>query len=160
MWNATFESKVEPKSNLRLFQSQIRRKSHLIYVYKQSDLIDSNVALHMHLTLALSSAHVKFDVWTGPKSKHFDITISLICATQITDLKINVYADKFTPGHWNIDPFLLLILKNLEADNKTQYLLQNPYIYAWRIYTGLLSTVFKCSSAGWLAPVTLHINVL
>ena len=46
----------------------------------------------MHLTLSLSSAHVKFRVWNGPKSKHFDITISLICAPQITDLKINVYA--------------------------------------------------------------------
>ena len=30
MWNATFESKVEPKSNLRLFQSQIGQTSHLI----------------------------------------------------------------------------------------------------------------------------------
>ena len=84
----------------------------------------------MHVTLALSSAHVKFVVWTGPKSKHFDITISLICAPQITYLKINVYANKFTPGHWNIDPFRLLILKNLKADNKTQYLLQNPYMHS------------------------------
>ena len=28
--------------------------------FKQSNLIDSNVALHMHLTLELSSAHVNF----------------------------------------------------------------------------------------------------
>ena len=45
----------------------------------KSNLIDSNLALHMHLTLTLSSAHVKFDVWTGPKTqaskvlKHFTI---------------------------------------------------------------------------------------
>ena len=81
----------------------------------------------MHLTLSLSSAQVKFDVWTWPKSKHFDITISLICAPQITDLKINLYANEI---HQASETYKrLLILKNLEADNKTQYVLQNPYMH-------------------------------
>ena len=126
MWNATFESKVEPKSNLRLFQSQIRRKSHLIYVYKQSDLIDSNVALHMHLTLALSSAHVKFDVWTGPKSKHFDIAMGAIHSTKIpTGPCMQMRYTTLTPGLWNIDPFRFLTLK-FGGWQQTQHLLQNP----------------------------------
>ena len=68
MWNATFhfESNVETMSNLWLFQSQIRRK--LYFYSKLSNLIDSNVAFHMHLILEFNSAHVKCDVWTGPKS--------------------------------------------------------------------------------------------
>ena len=99
----------------------------------------------MHLTLALSSAHVKFVVWTGPKSKHFDITISLICAPQITDLKINVYANEI-PGLSNIDPFRLLILKNLEADNKTQYVLQNPYMHdVFILLVAYCIQVLKCT---------------
>ena len=81
----------------------------------------------MHLTLALTSAHVKFDVWTGPKSKHFDIfTISLICTPQITDLKINVYANEFTPGLWNIDPFRF-DSEEFRGWQQTQY--------EWRMYT-------------------------
>ena len=50
-----------------------------------------------------------------------------------------------TPGPWNIDPFRLLILKNLEADNKTQYLLQNPYMHS--VFTLLVVyciQVLKC----------------
>ena len=58
MWNATSES------NIRLFQSQIRLKVE--FNSKLSNLIDSNVAFHMQLTLELYSAHVKCDVWTGP----------------------------------------------------------------------------------------------
>ena len=64
MWNATSESNVELKSNIRLFQSQIRRKSN--FFSKLSNLIDSNVAFHMQLILEFYSAHVKCDVWTGP----------------------------------------------------------------------------------------------
>ena len=40
------------------------------------NLIDSNVALHMHLTLALSLAQVKFDIWNQPKRTFFIGTIS------------------------------------------------------------------------------------
>ena len=136
MWNATFESKVEPKSNLRLFQSQIRRKSHLC---KHAVEFNCSNALHMHLTLSLSSAHVKFDVWTGPKSKHFEITICLICAPHITDLKINVYANEIHQASET------LILKNLEADNKTQYLLQNPSMHgAFTLLVVYCIQVLKC----------------
>ena len=115
------------------------------YVNMQSNLIDSNVALHMHLTLSLSSAHVKFAVWTGHKTKHFDITISLICAPQISEWKLTCTCKWDTPGLWNIDPFRLLILKNLQADDKTQYLLQNPYMHG--VFTLLVVyciQVLKC----------------
>ena len=124
--------RLNQKSNLsRIFDCSSRRYCESrIYVNMQSNLIDSNVALHMHLTLSLSSGHVKLAVWTGPKSKHFDITISFICAPQITDLKINVYMQmRYTrpQKHWSvslIDPEELI-----EADNKTQYLLENPYMH-------------------------------
>ena len=36
--------------------------ANVAFDFKQSNLIDSNVSLHMHLTLGLSSALVKFDV--------------------------------------------------------------------------------------------------
>ena len=36
--------------------------TNVAFDFKQSNLIDSNVSLHMHLTLGLSSALVKFDV--------------------------------------------------------------------------------------------------
>ena len=98
----------------------------------------------MHLTLALSSLHVKFDVWTGPKSKHFDITISLICAPQITDLKINVYANKFTPGLWNIDPFCF-DSEELRGWQQKQYLPQNPNMHgAFTLLVVYCIQVLKC----------------
>ena len=42
----------------------------------------------------------------------------------ITDLKIYVYANEIHQA----SETLILIPKNLEADNKTQYLLQNSYM--------------------------------
>ena len=68
MWNATFESKVEPKSNMDCFDCFSRRYGKRRIEFEQSNLIDSNVAPHMHLSRTLSSAHVKFDVWTGSKT--------------------------------------------------------------------------------------------
>ena len=133
--------RLNQKSNLsRTFDCSSRRcGDSRIYVNMQSNLIDSNVALHMHLTLSLSSTHVKLDVWTGPKSKHFDITICLICAPHITDLKINVYANEIHQASET------LILKNLEADNKTQYLLQNPYMHgAFTLLVVYCIQVLKC----------------
>ena len=47
----------------------------------------------------------------------------------ITVLKINVYTNEIHQASETSDPFRLLILKNLKADNKTQYLLQNPYTH-------------------------------
>lgn len=51
-----------------LFQSVllVADTAKVAFNLKQSNLLDSNVALHMHLTLALSSAHVKYDVQTDP----------------------------------------------------------------------------------------------
>ena len=115
--------RLNQKSNLsRIFDCSGRRYwgESRIYVNMQSNLIDSNVALHMHLTLALSSAHVKFDFWTRPKSKHFDITISLICAPQITELKINVYANEIHQAFETLTRFAL-ILKNLEEGDMGVY---------------------------------------
>ena len=129
--------RLSQKSNLsRIFDCSSRRYCESrIYVNMQSNLIDSNVALHMHLTLSLSSGHVKFAVWTGPKSKHFDITISFICAPQITDLKINVYMQmRYTRPlkHWSVslrgDP------EELRGWQQNAIFTSKP-IYAWRIYT-------------------------
>ena len=55
--------RLNQKSNLsRVFDGSSRRYGESrIYVNMQSNLIDSNAALHMHLTLALSSGHAKFD---------------------------------------------------------------------------------------------------
>ena len=99
----------------------------------------------MHLTLALSSAHVKFNVWTGPKSKHFDITISLICAPQITDLKINVYANEIHQASETLIRFAYWSWRTWTPDNKTQYLLQTPYMHG--VFTLLVVyciQVLKC----------------
>ena len=115
--------RLNQKSNLSRIRYGESHESR-IYLNMQSNLIDSNATLHMHLTVALSSAHVKFNVWTGPNSKHFDNTISLICAPQITDLKINVWD---TSGLWNIDPFRF-DSEELRGWQQTQYLLQNPYM--------------------------------
>ena len=55
--------RLNQKSTLsRIFDCFGRRYGKRRIQFKQSNLSDSNVALHMHLTLALSSAHVKFDV--------------------------------------------------------------------------------------------------
>ena len=58
--------RLNQKSNLsRIFDSFSRRygKRRInLKIFEQSNLIDSNAALHMHLTLVLCSAHVKFDV--------------------------------------------------------------------------------------------------
>ena len=51
-----FESKVESST------VSVAHTAKVAFNSKQSNLIDSNVALHMHLTLELSSAHVRFDV--------------------------------------------------------------------------------------------------
>ena len=51
-----FESKVEPST------VSVAHTAKVAFNSKRSNLIDSNVALHMHLTLELSSAHVRFDV--------------------------------------------------------------------------------------------------
>ena len=49
-------------SNLnRIFDCLSRRSGEVVF-----NLIDSNVASHMHLILGLNSAPVKFDVLTGP----------------------------------------------------------------------------------------------
>ena len=52
-----------------------------------------------------------------------------------------------TPGLWNIDPFrFMVILKNLQADNKTQYLLQNPYMHGvFKLLDVYCIQVLKCS---------------
>lgn len=61
MWNATSELNVE-SSTLSVVES-----GKVVFTSKLSNLIDSNVAFHMHLILELSLPHVKCDVWSGPK---------------------------------------------------------------------------------------------
>ena len=101
---------------------------------------NSNVALHMHLTLSLSSAHVKFDVWTGRKSKHFDITICLILLIWKFMLRVCKWD---TPGLWNInfDP------EELRGWQQNVIFTSKP-LYGWRIYTSCCllysSAQYKC----------------
>ena len=55
--------RLNQKSNLsRIIDCFSRRYGKRRIEFEQSNLIDSNVALHMHLTRALSSAQVKLDV--------------------------------------------------------------------------------------------------
>ena len=58
--------RLNQKSNLSrimdCFDCFSRRYGKRRIEFEQSNLIDSNVAPHMHLTRTLSSAHVKFDV--------------------------------------------------------------------------------------------------
>ena len=50
------------------------------------------------------------------------------------------------------------IFKNLEADNKTQYLLQKPHMHG--VFTLLFVYWLKMGlSAGWLAAVRLRLNL-
>ena len=46
------------RSLLHIIGEKIILQIYFLFIY----FIGSNVALHMHLTLTLSSAHVKFDV--------------------------------------------------------------------------------------------------
>ena len=119
----------------RTFDCSSRRYGESrIYVNMQSNLIDSNVAFHMHLTLSLSSAQVKFDVWTWPKSKHFDITISLICENlRLLIWKLTCMQMRFTRPlkHWSVS---LIDLEELRGWQQNAICTSKP-LYAWRIYT-------------------------
>ena len=53
----TSKLNVAPRSSLRLFYSQIGQKIYLLW-----NLIDSNVAFHVHLILEVNSEHVKCNV--------------------------------------------------------------------------------------------------
>ena len=54
-----FESKVEPST------VSVAHTAKVAFNSKRSNLIDSNVALHMHLTLELSSAHALLHPWAS-----------------------------------------------------------------------------------------------
>ena len=58
----TFESKVESKSVESSTVSVADIANGAFNLNSRISLIQTHVALHMHVTLVFSSAHVKFDV--------------------------------------------------------------------------------------------------
>ena len=66
MWKSAFD----PNSIFNRYSRLASREECLSRSkWIQSNLIESNAVLHMNLITEFSSAHVKYGVWPGPKSR-------------------------------------------------------------------------------------------